>query len=269
MPLNRPQRSLSALLVAILGTLLISLLLLKSGVWAASRQNPRRQTVPTRTPTAAAEEQEEEQGEALSPTVTPAPSLPAPTPEAEAAPTPAAASAPEENVVENRSFESFSGKKDDGQTDTFADWKVLQQQQATGIVEAVTGARSSTALKLTMTDAPDEGHWLGLQQVSGTAEANTAWQLWAEVFIPEDPLSCTLDIRAFVIRRSSPHPIYTTTILQYQGATYGWVRLGADIVTPSRFGTYDVLIQIGLVSTAPMSGQRNVVYVDDVVLRKK
>ncbi len=259
---NHPPKKFLPFVV--LGTLLMSLLLLKTGVWAAPWQNPQRQTVPTRTPTPA----EGEPGEALNPTAMPVPSLATPAPKAEATPTVDLALS-DENVVQNPSYENFSGKEDDGQSDTFADWKVLRQKQVAGIVEAVTGVRSKTALKLTMTGASDEGQWLGLQQASGTAEANTTWQLSAQVFIPEDPVSCTLEIRALTLRRSSPHPIYTTTSFQYQGATYGWIRLGADITTPSRFGTYDVVIQVGLVSTAPMSGQRNVVYVDDVVLRKK
>jgi hypothetical protein len=260
---DHPKQIFNSLLFTALGALSISLLLLNIGVWAASRQNPERQTVPTRTPTPAEGEQ------ALNPTATPAPSSPTPAPKAEATPTSAAAPVSGKNMVKNPSYESFNGKKDDGHTDAFANWRVLQQKQVTGTIEAVTGVRSNTALKLTMTDAPDEGHWLGLQQASGTTEANKAWELSAYVFIPEDPISCTLDIRALMIKRSSPHPIYTTTSFQYQGATYGWIRLAADIIAPSRFGTYDMVIQMGLVSTAPMGGQRNVVYIDDVVLREK
>lgn len=307
MRLNQPRRFSCLLFYIISGTLLVSLLLLRTGVWAAPWQNPHRQTIPTRTPVPGGEEGEEEEElpkeweapeeegpkewevpeEELTPTETPTntPVVPAtggtavtvtqvpvistsPLPGAgETAPGPAAAS---ENVVRNPSYETFSGKENDDKDDTFADWRVLRPtgRQAKGIVEAVTGTSSQIALKLTMTDAADKDYWLGLQQRSDQSMESTVWEFTADVFIPLELVSCTLDIRTFIIRQEASPPIRAEAILRYHASTQSWVRLAAYTVTPSQFGLYDLIVQLGLVSTAPFSDQHNMVYVDNVTLRR-
>ncbi len=203
------------------------------------------------------------------PTSTP---IPTHTPQAVPTATPIAPPEPAENVVDNPSFDSFTGTEDDGQTDTFAAWHVLKEQpQARGLIEAVPGAAggSPTALKLTMTEAPGAGYWLGLQQPSGQSAGGEVWELSAQVFAPQAPLSCTLDIRAWMVQPSSPVPVKTNATLQYHGAAEDWLQLTTDLVAPAKFGSYEVMVQVGLVSTAPFSGQQQTFYVDNLVLRRK
>ncbi len=287
---NRPKRFSCLLFYIISGTLFTFLLVLRTGVWAAPWQNPHRQTLPTRTPVPG-ETRTEEAEEWLIPTLTPTDTptvlttgetaVPAtgtqgtvpisapPQPPRPGVTAPAPAATPE-NVIRNPSYEIFSGKEDDGKDDTFADWRVLKpaDRQVKGSVEAVTGDNSKTALKLTMTDATDKDYWLGLQQRSGRSTESTVWEFTADVLIPLEPVSCTLDIRTFIIRQKAASPIQAETIVRYHAPTQGWIRLVAYMVTPSKFGLYDLVVQVGLVSTAPFSEQRNVVYVDNVALRK-
>lgn len=211
------------------------------------------------------------------PTEKPAPAptpTPIPTSRPQATPTvaPTVPPKPRENVVKNPSFESFAGTEDDGQTDTFAEWHMLAgQRQAEGLIEAMPGGgdRSPTALKLTMTGAPGEGYWLGLQQLSGQSAGGERWELAAQVFAPQGPLSCTLDIRAMMVQPSSSVPVQTSAILQYHGGAEDWLPLKTDLIAPAKFGRYDVMVQVGLVSTVPFSGQQQTFYVDNLVLRRK
>ncbi len=303
MRLNQPKRFSCLLFYITFGTLFVSLFLLRVGVWAAPWQNPYRQTLPTRTPIPGMEGEatsEEWQIPTLTPTDTPtglatagaavteirmpgAAGTPPPPAATGATPvqaaTPPLPAAPEtapvpaatpENIIRNPSYEIFRGKKNDGKDDTFSEWRVLSpgRRQVTGIIEAVTGARSEIALKLTMTDAVDQDCWLGLQQRSSQSTESTVWEFTADVFIPLELISCTLDIRTFIIRQDSSSPIRAESIIRYHASTQGWGRLAAYMVTPPQFGVYDLIVQAGLVSTAPFSEQRNMVYLDNVALWK-